>query len=884
MSCRIPVLACLVSTLLTAASNSRADQPLAPNQSMSYALVYSARVPANGGFSTDQLEQIARDRGSIESLTFTIDGDPCAPLERILAREGEAGLAYPGFSVKVHELFAQRGLLAPNQVTNTAIQFAGHNVTIGRTPPQNDLAPVRVTYAVAGQVLIKIETHVVGKASDEPFRPRLIKTTGLDGDTDIVQVFDYFGAPPAADVSPMVVWPDQVDVATDSASTPAGQTEYPGSLPGSRSSDSVDFGPQCRGVGGLGFDTGWAPGSDARCDSPVEFRAIFGASASLCADVQGNISLNASNPSDPRLQLGSGSGYVEVDLGVELGAQGSVCVNLPFPLPDLDHTFNIPYVPNFDLRIFDRTNFSSFLLDGCATASDSIGMQNLFCIDLVPIPGVSASVCASASISGSAQMCGQSIGLSDGTTFTSEGQSRSINMCTGYHKTATYNESLTVTGTVTLAPTLCVGFLTFEWCLPVIQFPWNVISNTPVDIPFNTSGVDFNDDLRRTWYRDADGDGCGDPNNTTQACSQPSGYVSNSNDQCPNDPNKCTSTGQCGCGVPEGSLQTWYRDADGDGCGDPNDSMQACSQPSGFVSNANDQCPSDPNKCSSLGQCGCGVPESNFQTWYRDADGDDCGDPNDSMQACSQPPGFVASANDQCPSDPNKCASPGQCGCGVPESNFRTWYRDADGDGCGDPNDSMQSCTQPPGFVANDNDALPNDGGRCTVDCPNGNCDQGENPCNCPQDCGEPPSSETNCSDGIDNDCDGLIDSLDDDCRSECENGPDSDSDGVCDSEDDCPGTPFCAEVDANGCPTDDDGDLILNGCDNCRGVANPGQEDSDGNGVGDVCEEEPPSQPCPDGTCGPICGVCVPLGMLLTCICLIGAKFRYRRRRRASP
>jgi len=51
-----------------------------------------------------------------------------------------------------------------------------------------------------------------------------------------------------------------------------------------------------------------------------------------------------------------------------------------------------------------------------------------------------------------------------------------------------------------------------------------------------------------TWYDDSDGDGLGDPNSTITQCSQPSGYVSNSNDNCPTahgggNPNGCPSLG-----------------------------------------------------------------------------------------------------------------------------------------------------------------------------------------------------------------------------------------------------------------------------------------------------------------------------------------------------
>ncbi|MFZ9915785.1 MAG: MopE-related protein, partial [Phycisphaerales bacterium] len=163
----------------------------------------------------------------------------------------------------------------------------------------------------------------------------------------------------------------------------------------------------------------------------------------------------------------------------------------------------------------------------------------------------------------------------------------------------------------------------------------------------NCSGT-IDEGVQTAFYLDADNDGAGDPANMQLACSAPSGYVTNSNDQCP----------------ANGALVnavTYYADVDGDGAGDSASSISSCSAtpPSGYVAVSGDGCPSDPNKLSP-GACGCGVA---------DADSDSDG---------------VADCNDGCPSDPNK-TSPGTCGCGVPDT-------DTDGDG-----------------VANCNDGCPND-------------------------------------------------------------------------------------------------------------------------------------------------------------------------------
>src|SRR5215218_5754895 len=91
-----------------------------------------------------------------------------------------------------------------------------------------------------------------------------------------------------------------------------------------------------------------------------------------------------------------------------------------------------------------------------------------------------------------------------------------------------------------------------------------------VTVKDNNCDGNIDEGVTTIFYRDADGDTYGDPNDTKEACSAPDRYVSNSDDCDDGDPDKnpgetevCDGKdNNCDGNVDEGVTTTFYRDAD----------------------------------------------------------------------------------------------------------------------------------------------------------------------------------------------------------------------------------------------------------------------------------------------------------------------------------
>lgn len=220
------------------------------------------------------------------------------------------------------------------------------------------------------------------------------------------------------------------------------------------------------------------------------------------------------------------------------------------------------------------------------------------------------------------------------------------------------------------------------------------------------AGVD--EGVKTTFYADADGDGYGNKDVTTQACSAPDGYVATGSDTddgekntYPGAPEICDGKDNNNNGqTDEGVTTPYYKDGDGDGFGNSGDAVQACQKPAGYVGTGGDADDSDMSVYPGAAEiCDYKDNDQDGQTdegvktlFYADTDGDGFGNPNASLQACSAPAGYVANKTDAddtdrtiYPNAPELCDNKDNDGdSSVDEGlTINTYHLDADGDGFG---------------------------------------------------------------------------------------------------------------------------------------------------------------------------------------------------------
>ncbi|MBX7193836.1 MAG: hypothetical protein K1X94_17420 [Sandaracinaceae bacterium] len=258
-----------------------------------------------------------------------------------------------------------------------------------------------------------------------------------------------------------------------------------------------------------------------------------------------------------------------------------------------------------------------------------------------------------------------------------------------------------------------------------------------------------------TLYVDADGDGFGDPATARDACVGAPGLVADATD-CddlraethPGATEVCNAIDDdCDTLVDDGVLSTFYADGDGDGHGLASSTTEACAAPTGYVASSddcNDGCatcyPGATEVCDGLdNDCDTLVDDGVLTTFYLDADGDTYGT-SATTEACTLPAGYATrggDCNDGCmtcnPGASEVCDGlDNDCDALIDDGVLSTFYRDADGDTYGLTTMTMAACTAPAGYVGR--------GGDCNDACMT---------CN-------PGASEV--CDGLDNDCDAMVD------------------------------------------------------------------------------------------------------------------------------
>ncbi|MEZ4317650.1 MAG: MopE-related protein [Myxococcota bacterium] len=380
------------------------------------------------------------------------------------------------------------------------------------------------------------------------------------------------------------------------------------------------------------------------------------------------------------------------------------------------------------------------------------------------------------------------------------------------------------------------------------------------DCSGTVDGADATDAL--PWYPDLDNDqyGFGTP---LVRCSQPQGYRANNldcddsdNSVHPGAPEQCDAIDHnCNGPTDDGVMtQTWYLDGDNDGYGTASSTTMNCLRPAGYAGAQGDCADTNPavnpgvvDTCDGFDD-NCSGDESDAVDrlpFFPDLDSDGWGENGAVVLACTPGPQDAERVGDCDDTNPNVNPEIPEVCDGIDNDcdgladqfaiDLVLFYRDADGDGYGDAASQEAFCPgmAPSGWVGNNidcNDLEPLAFGGAVEFC-----------------------------DGIDNDCDGLLDAEDDSVSGESSWYQDLDGDGHGDAQGpvviacedqpglvndatDCDDSEAAAWTDApeicDGVDNDCDGLFDADDNDMASGSIEQWYPDEDGDGYGDDAGE----------------------------------------------
>jgi parallel beta-helix repeat protein len=326
-------------------------------------------------------------------------------------------------------------------------------------------------------------------------------------------------------------------------------------------------------------------------------------------------------------------------------------------------------------------------------------------------------------------------------------------------------------------------------------------------------------------YRDSDGDGFGDGEDSErQQCDQVQAGWSLEDGDCDDDDPLAYPGAQVDCTGGDLNCDGLADDADGDG-----DGFLGCEECDDTLAQVH---PGADELCNDRDDdCDGELDEDAVDpaTWYGDGDGDGYGSVGDTSQACDQPDGYVG--NDLDCDDGKSGVHPGaaeicdeldqDCDGAVDEDavDATVWYADQDDDGAGDGTRTLAACELPTGYVANPDD-----------------CDDAD---------GDAFPGNTETCDGVDQDCDGVVD---DDAAGAPQWYADDDGDGFGDPDDSQTACdqPWGYIARADDCDDADSGihPGVTETCDgvdeDCDGSADEGFDDTDADGTADCVDDCP--------------------------------------------